>query len=455
MEELFDLRLQEMLLQSELGPDALTGLTERLGTFVQPYGALLVGAQQRRTQEYVSGLLSKLEKKTGESIAYLHDQDRQGIQIFVGQDQWDHQPLADLLAWQIGNDLGEADSVLVFDPSGFAKKGKKSAGVARQWCGRLGKLENCQVGIYLGYVARQEHALVDMRLYLPAEWTGNRARCEEAGVPRGTRLRTRHELALEMLDRHGSVLPHAWVTGDDEMGRPAHFREDLRRRGERYLLAVPANTLIRDLEVDPPAYAGHGRRPDRPFQRVERWRASQPETAWTPIDVRDCEKGPLVIEVLQRRVQTRTGNRPGAHEALFVTRERQADGSYKHDYYLSNEIAGVSNAEFARVAKAEHRIEECLKRAKSEAGLGDYQVRNWVGWHHHQILSLVAAWFLVGETRRGKNPDPRANGSAPARHDREPVGSTIAQPYAADDCTPYQPLDATERAGQILSPSRA
>ena len=455
MEELFDLRLQEMLQQAELGPDALTGLTERLRAFVRPYGDLLVGAQRRRTQEYVSGLLSKLDKKTGESIAYLHDQDRQGIQIFIGQDDWDHQPFADLLARQIGNDLGEADGVLVFDPSGFAKKGTKSVGVQRQWCGRLGKVENCQVGVYLGYVARKEHALVDVRLYLPAEWTRDRALCEEAGVPHGTRFRTRHELALEMLDRHGSVLPHAWVTGDDEMGRPAEFREELRRRGERYLLAVPANTLIRDREADPPVYAGRGRPAEQRFQRMDGWRAAQPETAWTRIDVRDGEKGPLLVEALQRRVQTRTRHRLGAEETLFVTRERQADGSLKHDYYLSNAHTGVSHGEFARVAKAEHRIEECLKRAKSEAGLGDYQVRNWVGWHHHQLLSLIAAWFLVGETRRGKNPHPRANGSARARHDREPVGSATAQPFPADDRATQQPLDATERAGSLLSPSRA
>jgi SRSO17 transposase len=319
----------------------------------------------------------------------------------------------------------------------------------------LGKVENCQVGIYLGYVARQEHALVDVRLYLPAEWTRNRARCQEAGVPRGTRFRTRHELALEMLDRHGSVLPHAWVTGDDEMGRPAKFREELRRRGERYLLAVPANTLIRDREAAPPTYVGRGRPAEQRFQRMDHWRAAQPETAWTMIDVRDGEKGPLMVEALQRRVQTRTSNRLGAEETLFVTRERQADGTYKHDYYLSGEITAVSNGEFARVAKAEHRIEECLKRAKSEAGLSDYQVRNWVGWHHHQILSLIAAWFLVAETRRGKNPHPRADGSALARHDREPVGSATAQPYPADDRAPQQPLDATQRAGSFLSPSRA
>jgi hypothetical protein len=140
---------------------------------------------------------------------------------------------------------------------------------------------------------------------------------------------------------------------------------------------------------------------------------------------------------------------------MFVTRERQADGSYKHDYYLSNEIRGVSNAEFARVAKAEHRIEQCLKRAKSEAGLGDYQVRNWVGWHHHQILSLVAAWFLVGETRRGKNPDAGSDGSTLARHDREPVGSPTVQPYSTDDRPSQQSLDAAERAGSLLSPSSA
>ena len=252
MEGRFDPRLQEILQQAELGPDALTGLISRLRDFVRPFGDLLVGVQQRRAHQYVSGLLSKLERKTGEAIAYLHDQDRQGLQIFVGQDDWDHQPLADLLARQVGTDLGETDGVLVFDPSGFAKKGTKSVGVARQWCGRAGKIDNCQVGIYFGYVTRQEHALVDLRLYLPAEWTRDRARCREAGVPRGTRFQTRHELALEMLDRHGSALPHAWVTGDDEMGRPAEFREQLRQRNERYLLAVPGNTWIRDLDAAGP-----------------------------------------------------------------------------------------------------------------------------------------------------------------------------------------------------------
>ena len=111
-------------------------------------------------------------------------------------------------------------------PSAFPKSGRESVGVARQWCGRLGKIDNCQVAIYLGYVSRHEHALVDARLYLPKEWTKDKARMKKAGVPKGTKYRTRHELALEMLDQHGAKLPHRWVTGDDEMGRPHWFRRD-------------------------------------------------------------------------------------------------------------------------------------------------------------------------------------------------------------------------------------
>ena len=222
-----------------------------------------------------------------------------------------------------------------------------------------------------------------------------------------------------MLDEHGSLLPHAWVAGDDEMGRPTGFRLDLSGRGERYLLAVPSNTLVRDIEAPPPEYAGRGRHPKNPFVRVDRWCAALPEAAWTTIEVRDGEKGPLAVDVVKRRVQARTPTGgTGPEEVLFITRERQADGTFKHDYYLSNADPEVPLKELARVAKAAHRIEECLKRAKGEAGLGDYQVRNWIAWHHHQTLALLAAWFLNQETRRGKNPDPRADVAAAAAADR-------------------------------------
>ncbi len=407
MERRYELQLQRMLAQAEVSPELMQGLSGRLESFVEPFAASLLQPEQRRhAAEYLTGLLSKLPRKSGEAIAYLHDRQRQGLQNFVGSIPWDHQPLLATLAQQVGEELGEPDAVIVFDPSGFAKKGTKSVGVIRQWCGRMGKIENCQVGVYMAYVSRKEHTLVNTRLYLPKEWATDKARRKEAGVPKVVKFRTRHQLALEMLQECGKSLPHSWVAGDDEMGRPSGFRGKLRDRGERYLLGVPSNLLVRDLDVPPPEYSGRGRYPKSSFLRLDRWRAALPEDAWTRIEVRDGEKGPLVIEVVKRRVQARTETGgTGPEELLFVTREAQSDGKFKHDYYLSNADPDEPLKELARVTKSAHRVEECFRRSKSEAGLADYQVRNWRGWHHHQALSLLAAWFLNQETRRGKNRD--------------------------------------------------
>ena len=162
-----------------------------------------------------------------------------------------------------------------------------------------------------------------------------------------------------------------------------------------------------------------------PSSFVDAWAERLPEGTWTRIEVRDGEKGPLVVEAVKRRVRARTETGgEGPEELLFITRELQADHTYKLDYYLSCAEAATPLPELARVAKAEHRIEECLERAKGEAGLGDYQVRNWPGWHRHQTLALLATWFLTEETRRGKNPDRGADPSPTAatgrRHDRGP-----------------------------------
>ena len=236
----------------------------------------------------------------------------------------------------------------------------------------------------MAYVSRKKHALVNTRLYLPKKWAKGKARRKEVGVPVAVKLRTRHQLALEMLDECGRSLPHSWVAGDDEMGRPSGFLGRLRGLGERYLLGVPSNTLVRDLEVSPPNDSGRGRRYKSPFLRLDRWRAALAEDAWTSIEVRDGEKGPLVVAVVKRRVQARTETGgTGPDELLFVTGEVQSDGTFKHDYSLSNAEPGESLEELARVTKAAHRVEECFRCGKSEAGLGDYEVRNWRGWHHH------------------------------------------------------------------------
>jgi SRSO17 transposase len=401
MERRFKVRYEELMADAEVKPEALEGTLERLKVFVQPFAASLEYAAQRdHLEEYVAGLVSNVKRKNVESIAYLHEQDRQPLQKFIGQKPWQWQPMIGELARQIGAVLGEADGVLVFDPSGVLKQGKASVGVARQWCGRAGKVDNCQVGVYLGYVSHKEHALVDTRLYLPKEWTKDKKRCKRAGIPKEIRFCTRHELSLEMLCEHRAVLPHRWVTGDDEMGRNSHFREELRTLNEQYLLAVPSNTLVRDLDAPAPPYGGSGQPPKAPFQRADNWVKTAKH--WTRIQVRPGEKGPLVVEAVKTRVQAKLRRRNGPEETLVVFRERQGDGTIKHDYCLSNAPFDTPLREFARVLGAEHRIEECLRRAKGETGLAQYQVRTWNGWHHHQTLTLLATWFLTQEKRRGK-----------------------------------------------------
>jgi SRSO17 transposase len=377
--------------------------------------------QREHAHTFVQGLLSDLEHKNVESIAYRFGQERLPLQWFVGVSEWDHAVLRDELVRQVGEQLGEQDAVIVFDPSAFPKSGRESVGVARQWCGRLGKVDNCQVAVYMAYVSSREHALVDTRLFLPKEWTQDKNRRKKAGVPQDIRYRTRHQLCLEMLARHGQTLPHAWITGDDEMGRPSWFRRHLNEISERYLLAVPSVTQIRDLEVAPPEYGGRGRSPKRPWTRVDKWIETLRKSDWTRVDVRDGSKGPLIVEVVTRRVVARNEKRQEGHEEVLVViryRERDSRRVVKTDYYLSNAAADTSPAQFARAAKAEHRIEECLQRAKSETGLADYEVRNWKGWHHHQILSLIAVWFLLTEARRGKKMDTGDHGFSNPRGDQ-------------------------------------
>ena len=400
-------------------PEMFEQVLPRLYTFMEPFVKTFHGqVAEQHAKTYVCGLVSDIERKNVESIAYRFGQSRLPLQGFIGWGEWDDAPLRHELIGQVNRHLGQADGVLVFDPSAFAKSGQESVGVARQWCGRLGKVDNCQVAIYLGYVSRKGHTLVDTRLYLPKEWTKDKARLDKAGVPRAYRAyRTRHQLALEMLENTGPSLPHRWIAGDDEMGRPYWFRRRLEALGEQYLLAVPSNTSMRDLEGELPAYSGRGRRPQRPWQHVEVWSQSLADEAWQRIDVRDGSKGPLVVEAVKRQVVSRTHRRQqGDQETLVVIRYRDRDQEQvvKVDYYLSNAAPETPLGEFARVAKAEHRIEECLQRSKSEAGLADDEVRHWTGWQHHQTLSLLATWFLERETPRGKNMAPCSHLAADA-----------------------------------------
>jgi len=261
------------------------------------------------------------------------------------------------------------------------------------------------------------------------EWARDEQRRQACHVPKEVQYHTRQAQCLEMLDAWGAQVPHGWVTGDDELGRHTRFRYALRERGERYVLGVPCTTTMRDLEAPSPAYQGCGRRPKAPWQSVRDWRQSLGSAGWTHVTVRDGEKGPVELEMVTRRVQTRLERkRTGPDEWLVVTRRplvddrtveprasRDAtdqDTRYRYHYYLTptwvseSELEEPWLAELARVIKAGACIEASFQRGKGEAGMDEYQVRTWQGWHHHIALSLIAVWFLIDETQRGQQFTP-------------------------------------------------
>ena len=296
--------------------------------------------------------------------------------------------------------------MIVLDPSAFPKKGSHSCGVARQWCGRLGKKENCQLGVFLAYVSATGHAPLDRRLYLPKEWADDPARREACHVPEGVAYRKTWEIAHDLLRRSGPDVPHGWVVGDDEFGRASAFRECLRTDKERYILDVPCHTTVRDLD---------GRRPPRrkgktgpkrkvPFVRVDSWARKLPADRWTRLTVRDGAKGPLQVEAVTARVCAKLRRRIGPEERLLVIRTVGPQPEWT--YCLSNAPPDEPLAELVRVRSCRHRIEEVFPQAKGEVGLAHYEVRSWVGWHHHVTLALLALWFLVLERQRlgGKTP---------------------------------------------------
>jgi SRSO17 transposase len=423
-------RREEVLRDCIVSPNVFHQMGDRLDEFVVPYQqALETEAGQRNVHLYLQGLLSHLPGKNAEDIATFVDVERQVIQDFIGTVAWDHRPLVAVLVGQVAARLGEPDGIIAFDPSSFPKRGMHSVGVKRQWCSHRGKVDNCQVGVFMGYVSRHDHALIDFRLSLPEDWARDEHRRQACHVPKEVRYHTRQEQCLEMLDTWGDQVPHGWVTGDDELGRHMRFRHSLRERGERYVLGVPCTTTMRDLEAPLPAYAGRGRPPKAPWQSVTQWRQGLDAAAWTHLTVRDGEKGPVEIELVRRRVQTRLERKcTGPEEWLVVTRQpcsddrtwgprasRDAtdqDARYRYHYYLSptcvaaGKLAEPSLADLARVIKAGACIEASFKRRKSEVGMDEYQIRTWEGWHHHMALSLMAVWFLIGETHRGQQYTP-------------------------------------------------
>jgi SRSO17 transposase len=370
-------------------------------------------SRRERAVAYLRGLLLDAEStKTAEAIALKVHGDPSQVrmtQVFLGQSAWaDEPPREELVRWA-DQELGSPAGTLIVDESGFPKCGDKSVGVARQYCGATGKIDNCQVAVFLAYASAAGHTLLDERLYLPEdEWAKDAARREEAGVPEDVVFRTKPELAAELIRSVGPRIRHGWVTFDEGYGKDPGFLGGLEESGERYIGEVPKTCRgwSRRPEVEEP----RGRRrkprvaPGQPEPRTaEEIMAASPTGAWKRLRFREGTKGIQVAHFAAIRWVVERDDLPGPE--LWLVIERSCDQAPYVKYYLSNASRDCPLLELAQAGHHRWPIEDGFLRGKQEVGLDDYEVRGWRGFHHHMTLVMLAMWFLVLQERRlgGKN----------------------------------------------------
>ena len=373
-------------------------------------------SRKDRADAYLRGLLLDAEStKTSEAIALKVHGDASQVrmtQVFLGQSAWADEPLRDeLIAW-VNDEIGADDGTLIVDETGFPKCGEHSVGVARQYCGATGKIDNCQVGVFVAYASAKDHTLLQERLYLPEAWATDAKRREEAGVPEGVVFRTKPELALELIRTVGPRVRHGWVTFDEGYGKDPAFLSGLEELGERYIGEVPKNFRgwLKRPEVEEPPTKGRRRKArvkagEPKPQTVEEIAAALPASAWQRLRFREGTKGTQQAHFARIRIVVERDDLPGLEVWLVI--ERSCDQSSYVKYFISN--ATVDCPLLAMVQAGHHRwpVEDCFLRGKQEVGMDDYEVRGWRGWHHHMTLVMMALWFLVLQKRRlGKKNQP-------------------------------------------------
>jgi SRSO17 transposase len=397
--------------------DDVRAAAARLVEFHERF-APLFGKEQAQDHAftYVKGLMVCPERKSIEPIALnVGDGRVSALQKFVNIAPWDHDDVQaeiqsvfadELVPTAAGSPLG---TVGVVDESGFAKKGDHSAGVARQYNGRLGKEDNCQVGVYLVGVTPGGAALLDHGLYLPETWCEETAACRDlrakVHIPEAVAFQTKPRIAARLIRQTAALggVAFDWITADEEYGRNGDFLDELEALEHRYVVEVPVNTTVwtEDPASCVPPYGGRGRMPTRPSRESVRSAAdvaaALPSDGWRALRVRQGAKGPLVFEFAAVRVWAVRHGEAGRPIWLLVRRSLEAVPEVK--YYVSDADAATPLEILAGVACTRHEVEEYFEDAKSYLGMAQYETRSWVGWHHHMSL-LAMAHLFVTLTRR-------------------------------------------------------
>ena len=361
--------------------------------------------------DYLRGLLADVERKNGWQLAeragYEHPR---GIQRVLDRYAWDADAIRDDLRAYVLPALADPRGVLVVDETAFPKQGTRSAGVARQYCGTLGKRANCQVGVFLGYASPAGHVGLDRALYLPQEWTDDRARCRAAGIPDEVPFQTKPQLALALVERAlDAGVPAAWVVADEVYGSDSKFRGPLEARGQAYVLAIRSNQSVSTWPPYGPPAIG----------TVAGLVAAVPPTAWRRLSCGEGAQGPRCYDWTYLPV--RPALRDGWVHAVLARRHLERTDQVA--YYLVYAPAETPLEEIVRAAGARWTIEDAFKLAKGQVGLDQYEVRSWHGWYRHVTLALLALATLALGARKGgtsparstsRSPSPRSGGSSSA-----------------------------------------
>jgi SRSO17 transposase len=351
--------------------DWARGLDELVARLALRFGRV---EPRRRARAYLGGLIAPLERKNGWQLAEAAgDRTPDGIQDFLSRMRWDADLVREDLRSYVVEHLGDPAAVLVLDETGFLKKGSKSVGVQRQYSGTAGRIENCQIGVFLGYASRHGHALIDRALYLPESWAKDRARRREAGVPEAVAFATKPKLGRQMLERAlDAGVPCAFVTGDSVYGADSSLRRIIGRRGRGYVLAVTSAQRL----------AG---------QAVSAWAEDVSPEAWMRLSAGEGAKGPRVYDWAHVPVGRTTA--AGWQKGLLIRRKIGKPEDLA--FYLTYAPAQTTTADLVRVAGTRWTIEASFEAAKGEVGLDQYEVRSWTGWHRHITLAMLAYAYLA------------------------------------------------------------
>jgi SRSO17 transposase len=364
-------------------------------------GRFVRAEPRRRALAYLRGLLGNVTRKNGWQLAeHAGERTPDGMQRLLATADWDPDRVRDDLRGYVAEQLGDAGAVLVVDETGFLKKGTTSVGVQRQYSGTAGKVENCQLGVFLAYASAKGRAMIDRELYLPERWTDDPERCRAARVPEEIRFRTKPELAQLMLERAlDAGVPAAWVTADEVYGGNPTLRGWLEGRGMSYVLAVKCTELLAA-----PAPDGRAGVCTSAAQLV----AAVPAEQWIACSAGHGAKGRRLYD--WTRIQLAAPATAGMARWLLARRSRR-DGELA--FYACYGPTSVSLVGLVRVAGTRWAVEEGFEQAKGEVGLDHYQVRRWPGWYRHVTLALLAHAFLAVTRAQASGPE-RARGATAA-----------------------------------------